>query len=303
MGCCVTKDERSDHCVEIHTNERQTESTNHEMSNKPAVQSGDDNKSTVMIDEEVRQRWEKEQNELKAKLITENTETWQSSKEFEGLEYVGGVDISFVKGDNVNACASLIVCSYPDLEVIHSDCTMVQLTSPYIPGFLAFREVKFLVDCIDKLRVEKPELLPQVILVDGNGLIHPREFGTACHLGVLSDIPCIGVAKKLFQVDGLEKNSRHLEKIRKLEKGGDTFPLVGNSGRVLGMALRSCNTSSNPVYVSIGHKINLDSSVKLVQCCCKYRIPEPVRQADIRSREFLRQNFKGSEKSTTGNVL
>ncbi|XP_077870569.1 endonuclease V-like [Saccoglossus kowalevskii] len=190
-------------------------------------------------DEEINElkiKWESIQDELKTKLITENTEEWQSMKCFEGLKYIGGVDLSFVKGDDVNACACLVVCSFPDLEVLYTDFTMVELTAPYIPGFLAFREVDFLVDCLNKLKFTKPEIVPQVILVDGNGLLHPREFGTACHLGVVTDIPCIGVAKKLFQVDGLEKNEDHLQKILQLKKGGDVFPLVGESGRVYGMA-------------------------------------------------------------------
>ncbi|XP_070580754.1 endonuclease V-like isoform X2 [Ptychodera flava] len=285
---------------------------------KDVPDTGGGSRAETLIAEELREKWEREQNELKSKMIKANSESWESSDDFDGLEYIGGVDLSFVKGDDVNACASLIVCSYPELKVVYSDCTMVQLTAPYIPGFLAFREVEFLADCVHRLRKKKPEVSPQVILVDGNGLLHPKKFGLACHLGVVTDIPCIGVAKKLFQVDGLEKNSTHLEKIGQLKNGGDTFPLVGDSGQVLGMTLRSCNKSTNPVYVSIGHRIALETAVRLVHRCCKYRIPEPIRQfisshkppkmgyssprglatldipADIQSREYLRQNFHSS---------
>ncbi|XP_064645988.1 endonuclease V-like [Lineus longissimus] len=251
------------------------------------------------LDEDIRTKWEKEQLELKKKLILENTEEWQQKVEDDdetsGLQYIGGVDISFVKGDTRNACAALVVCKFPSLEVVYEDCTMVELTAPYIPGFLAFREADFLVERFYKLRSVHPEYLPQLVLVDGNGLLHPREFGLACHLGVLLDLPAAGVAKKLFQVDGLENDAKHKEKIDGLRKGGDTFPLVGSSGRTLGVALRSNEATKNPVYVSAGHKISLEATVTVVKKCCKHRIPEPVRQADIRSREFLRVNFKAED--------
>ncbi|KAM5149735.1 endonuclease V isoform 5-T6 [Callospermophilus lateralis] len=168
---------------------------------------------------------------------------------------------------------------------------MVSLTAPYVAGFLAFREVPFLVDLVQRLQEKEPGLMPQVLLVDGNGVLHHRGFGVACHLGVLTELPCIGVAKKLLQVDGLENDVLHKEKIRLLQAGGDTFPLMGGSGTVLGMALKSHSHSTKPLYISVGHKISLEAAVRLTQCCCRFRIPEPVRQADIRSREHIRRTL------------
>ncbi|XP_068386904.1 endonuclease V isoform X7 [Eschrichtius robustus] len=122
-------------------------------------------------------------------------------------------------------------------------------------------------------------------------LSRPPSFGVACHLGVLTDLPCIGVAKKLLQVDGLENNALHKEKIRLLKAGGDSFPLMGGSGTVLGMALKSHDHSTKPLYVSVGHKMSLEAAVRLTHGCCKFRIPEPVRQADIRSRDYIRRTL------------
>ncbi|XP_030062466.1 endonuclease V isoform X2 [Microcaecilia unicolor] len=197
-------------------------------------------------EQEIRARWEREQNQLKSKLIEYDTEDWQEDASFAGLQRIGGVDLSYIKGDDSTACASLVVLSYPDLEVL---------------------------------------------LVDGNGVLHHRGFGVACHLGVLTGLPCIGIAKNLLQVSGLENDELHKEQIRSLQMGGDSFPLVESSGRVLGMALKSCEKSTKPVYVSVGHKMSLESAVRLIHCCCKYRVPEPIRQADIRSRAHIRQNF------------
>nr|XP_058904339.1 endonuclease V isoform X10 [Kogia breviceps] len=241
--------------------------------------------------EEILSLWKREQALLKTLVVDRDTEAWQRDPAFSGLQRVGGVDVSFVKGDSVSACASLVVLSYPELEVMYEDCRMVSLTAPYVSGFLAFREVPFLVDAVQQLREKEPRLMPQVLFVDGNGVLHHRGFGVACHLGVLTDLPCIGVAKKLLQVDGLENNALHKEKIRLLKAGGDSFPLMGGSGTVLGMALKSHDHSTKPLYVSVGHKMSLEAAVRLTHGCCKFRIPEPVRQADIRSRDYIRRTL------------
>ncbi|XP_026936737.1 endonuclease V isoform X1 [Sagmatias obliquidens] len=241
--------------------------------------------------EETLSLWKREQALLKTLVVDRDTEAWQRDPAFSGLQRVGGVDVSFVKGDSVSACASLVVLSYPELEVMYEDCRMVSLTAPYVSGFLAFREVSFLVDAVQQLREKEPRLMPQVLFVDGNGVLHHRGFGVACHLGVVTDLPCIGVAKKLLQVDGLENNALHKEKIRLLKAGGDSFPLMGGSGTVLGMALKSHDHSTKPLYVSVGHKMSLEAAVRLTHGCCKFRIPEPVRQADIRSRDYIRRTL------------
>ncbi|NXP49458.1 ENDOV Endonuclease, partial [Heliornis fulica] len=231
-----------------------------------------------------------EQAQLRAGVVVEDTEPWQSDSRLRGLQRVGGVDLSYPKEDDTRACASLVVLSFPSLEVLYEDYQMVAVSAPYVPGFLAFREVPFLVEAVQRLQQEKPELKPQVLLVDGNGLLHPRGFGVACHLGVLTDLPCIGVAKNLLQVDGLVRDELHREQVHSLQRKGDTFPLTGASGAILGMvSCRDSNSSSKPLYVSVGHRVCLETAVRLVKSCCRYRIPEPIRQADIRSREYIRK--------------
>lgn len=243
------------------------------------------------LPEETLSLWKREQARLRARVVARDTEAWQRDPAFPGLRRVGGVDVSFVKGDGARACASLVVLSFPELQVLYEDCRMVSLTAPYVSGFLAFREVPFLLDAVRRLREQQPSLMPQVLLVDGNGVLHHRGFGVACHLGVLTDLPCVGVAKKLLQVDGLENDARHKEQVRCLRAGGDMFPLTGSSGAVLGMALRSHDRSTRPLYVSVGHRMSLEAAVRLTLGCCRCRIPEPVRQADIRSRDHIRRTL------------
>lgn len=245
---------------------------------------------------EIKRKWELEQKELKKKISLKddsNVEKMLSNPDSDTF-YVGGMDISFVKGDDVNACAALVVCSFPDLEVVYEDYQMIQLTQPYIPGFLAFREVDFMIQLYNNVKENSTQYTPQVIMVDGNGILHPRGMGSACHLGVVLNVPCLGVAKNLFHIENdIDRNEEHMEQIASLKQSGDTFPLVGSSsGIIYGKALKSCEKATKPVYVSPGHKISIDSATELVHRCSKYRVPEPIRQADLNSREYLRVNFK-----------
>ncbi|XP_041358795.1 endonuclease V-like [Gigantopelta aegis] len=248
------------------------------------------------VDNVIRVKWEIAQAEMKKRLITEDDDVITKIKQAYNKEnshetyYIGGVDISFIKGDNLNACAAFVVVTFPQMEIVYEDYQMVKLTAPYIPGFLAFREADFIIQQYEKLKAVQPQYAPHVIFVDGNGILHPRGFGLASQLGVLLNVPCVGVAKTLIHVDGLENDDTHKGRKDILQKGGDTFPLQDSSGMVLGMALRSCDSTKNPIYVSVGHKISLESATWLVHKCCRYRIPEPTRQADLNSREYLRKN-------------
>ncbi|KAL8584884.1 hypothetical protein ACOMHN_037587 [Nucella lapillus] len=246
-----------------------------------------------LVEEELRDKWEREQLSLKKKLVTQDSSSVKkmleaiSSKDSSKKFYIGGVDISFIKDNKVDACAALIIISFPDLQVVYKRLEMIQLTAPYIPGFLAFREVEFLMGLYNTMLENAPQYKPHVIFVDGNGRLHPRGFGLACHLGVLLDVPCVGVAKTLIRADGIEDNAAHKAKKQGLKNEGDTFPLITDSGETLGMALRGTSASANPIYVSVGHKVSPQSAVTLVLHCCKYRIPEPTRFADLYSRQYL----------------
>eukprot|EP01125_Pyxidicula_operculata_P011706 TRINITY_DN3835_c0_g1_i3.p1 TRINITY_DN3835_c0_g1~~TRINITY_DN3835_c0_g1_i3.p1 ORF type:complete len:236 (-),score=27.73 TRINITY_DN3835_c0_g1_i3:24-731(-) len=178
--------------------------------------------------------WKQKQYELKKMLSMNDELTFDINTNEPPLNYIGGVDISFVKGNDVDACACLTVLKYPSLEVVYVDNQMISLTLPYIPSFLAFREVEFLVPLIEKLKTEKPELIPQMILVDGNGYLHPRGFGLACHLGVLTDIPTVGIGKTLYHVDGLDIKSVKKKFQSECKNSGDCTILTGNSGHIWG---------------------------------------------------------------------
>ena len=139
------------------------------------------------------------------------------------------------------------------------------------------------------MKENKPDLWPELLLVDGNGVLHTRGFGCASHVGVVFDIPSIGVGKTVFAVDGLSQRGVKDLSEANLKKGGDIVKLEGDSGRVWGAALRATDDAKNPLIVSIGHRVSLETSLACTQACInKFKIPEPIRQADLRSREKVK---------------
>ena len=237
---------------------------------------------------EILENWRKEQDKLKEKLIS------MDDDELNYIRYVGGVDISFDKYDSKVGISALVVCDYKTLEIVYEDYELVTIDEPYIPGFLAFREVKHFVKLVNNLKENHPEYIPQVILVDGNGIFHIKGFGLACHLGVLTDLPAIGCGKTVFAVDGITKKSVEDINYNYLKKKGDSYPLNGYSGTKWGYALKSSDdVNEEPMIISMGHKITQDTALRIVKKTCIYRIPEPIRLADKISRRliFARENY------------
>ncbi|KAK4742952.1 hypothetical protein SAY87_000953 [Trapa incisa] len=246
-------------------------------------------------------KWIEVQNELKQRLIAADDFTWKLPKheseaaadgndeKKEVLKYVGGVDVSYCKDDPSLACAALVVLILPTLQVVHQEYSLVRLGVPYIPGFLAFREAPVLLQLLEKVKANSPHFYPQqLIFVDGNGILHPQGFGLACHLGVLADCPTIGIGKNLHHVDGLTLNN--VKQLLGAKPDLNLVTLTGSSGIIWGAALRSSPRSMRPMFISTGHRISLDTAITIVQMICRYRIPEPIRQADIRSREYLQKH-------------
>lgn len=180
------------------------------------------------------------------------------------VRYVAGCDISFDKGSDI-VYAGIVVLKLPEFSEIDRATTAATVTFPYIPGLLSFRESPALLEAWKKLKVE-----PDLVMIDGQGYAHPRRFGIASHFGVLVDLPTVGCAKTLL-VGTFEEPG---------EKAGSYSPLMDGE-EIIGVALRT-QDGVNPVFVSIGHRINLENAIDVVMRCTKgYRIPEPTRQAHL----------------------
>ncbi len=175
---------------------------------------------------------------------------------------VAGVDVGFEQGGTVTR-AAVAVLDFPDLMLREHAIVRRKTRFPYVPGYLSFREAPAILAALKQLR-DKPDL----ILCDGQGLAHPRRFGLACHLGLLADIPSIGVAKSRLIGDH----------DRLLESKGAWAPLLVDGERI-GAVLRT-RTGVRPLYISIGYRISLRTAIKYVLLCTtKYRLPETTRHA------------------------
>lgn len=185
------------------------------------------------------------------------------------IRYVAGVDVAYAKGYSIGAVA---VLDYDSMKTIDLKISRVKTRFPYIPTLLSFREIPPAVSAIRKL-----DVMPDITLVDGQGIAHPYRLGFASHLGVVLDIATVGVAKSLLCG----------EMIHQLEK--DLWKPILYDGEIIGAAV-STRRGSKPIYVSVGHKVNLETAVRVVLgCSIGYRIPEPLRAAHVAAEKTKRE--------------
>ena len=178
------------------------------------------------------------------------------------VHYVAGVDVGF-EDQGRTTRAAVAVLEFPGLALHDQAISRSPTRFPYIPGYLSFRELPAVLLALDRLTV-----MPDLLLCDGQGLAHPRRFGLACHLGVLTDIPSIGVAKS--RLIGVHDDPPR-------EKGR-WVPLM-HKGETIGAVVCTRNNVS-PVYVSLGHRIGLPTAIDYVlRCTTRYRLPETTRWA------------------------
>lgn len=363
--------------------------------------------SATMFDEKesVRQKWTAEQLELASKVHVP-MEEWTDDRIVSQTEHFrlvslgntsdadvnmlfGGVDVSFPKHEADPSVAVYVIVDAQTMKVVYEDYEHFHLEMPYIPTFLAFREIAPLERLVHKQMTERPELAPRAILVDGNGILHPRGAGIACFVGVRTGIPTIGIGKTLYCMGGLShkmievgvdkalirahtalpkmlpvddvdvsssSSARVLfdQKVIKASQKSDedevandskapdvdtgayveamepycrglaiplavqnedrdetvlateredgekilACALVGHGGHVEGTKHRPGGTK-NPIFVSIGHGLSLRKAVEIATALSCARIPEPVRQADLRGRELLRKSAQAAIASTT----
>ena len=198
--------------------------------------------------------------------------------DFATPHFIGGADVGFEQ-DGAITRAVIVVLSWPELKLIEYQIARIPTQLPYIPGLLSFREVPGLMAAWSQIK-QKPDL----VLVDGQGIAHPRRFGVACHFGLLADVPTIGVAKSRLCGDNVE-----------LDPEPKSVQMLRLGDEQLGWVYRS-KKRCNPLYVSPGHKVSFISSLAWVKGCIQgYRLPEPTRMADgIASNRtfFKRMNEK-----------
>lgn len=178
------------------------------------------------------------------------------------IQTVAGVDVGFEAAGSITR-AAVAVLSFPALQVVDRAIARRPTTFPYIPGLLSFREIPAVLEALVQLTI-----LPDILLCDGQGTAHPRRFGIACHLGLLTDLPAIGVGKSRLV-------GRHAEVGH---QRGD-WQLLIHQQETIGAVLRT-RPGTKPLFISPGHNVSLTTAIAIVlQCSPKYRLPETTRQA------------------------
>ena len=178
--------------------------------------------------------------------------------------FIAGVDISATNAQGI-ATGAAVVLEYPGMRVVETEVAQGKPDFPYVPGLLSFREAPLTLAACEKLTIT-----PDLILVDGQGIAHPRRLGLASHLGLCLNTPTIGCAKSRLCGQHGEPGT----------EPGNHAELV-NQGKTIGVALRT-RLGVKPVYVSIGHKVDLETAIYWVlECCRGYRLPEPTRLAHL----------------------
>jgi len=199
---------------------------------------------------------EKIQRELASQVVRRN--------ELDAPRLVAGVDISGADRSGM-ARGAVVVLRFPELVLVERSVAEQRLSFPYVPGLLSFRETPLILAACEGL-----SLTPDLFIADAQGIAHPRRLGLASHLGLILDVPTIGCAKSILCGQHGDLG----------EEPGCYAPLFHDS-EIIGAALRT-KRGVNPVYVSIGHKVDLDAALHWVMSCLKgYRLPEPTRLAHL----------------------
>lgn len=194
------------------------------------------------------------QEQLRPQVITRD--------DFGTLRFIAGVDVGF-EADGTITRAAVVVLRFPELQIIDQALVRTPTSFPYVPGLLTFREAPAVLQALEQLSA-----LPDMIMYDGQGIAHPRRMGIAAHVGLITGLPSIGAAKSRLVGQHAPVGEQH----------GDWSPLV-HQGEVIGAALRT-RPGTKPMYVSPGHRVGLESAIRIVLACApKYRLPEPTRQA------------------------
>ena len=196
------------------------------------------------------------QKNLSARVLTDDATT--------DVTYIAGVDLSVMRA-NKTATASVVLLNYPDLDIVDIQTASGNLEFPYVPGLLSFRELPLTLAACEKLSIT-----PDLLIVDGQGIAHPRRFGLASHLGIVMNLPTIGCAK-----------SRLCGSYTEPENELGAYSHLIDKDEIIGAVVRTKHRVK-PVYVSIGHKISLDTAIRwIINCCRGYRLPQPTRLAHL----------------------
>jgi deoxyribonuclease V len=194
----------------------------------------------------------------------------KSTLKLNRVRTIAGIDTAYREGVG---CAAVVVLQVEDLNTVESKTATRPIDFHYVPGLLSFREGPVILEALDKLKSA-----PDLLMFDGQGIAHPRRFGIASHIGLLTGIPAVGCGK-----------TKLVGKYQEPEVEQGSFSYLRDDDDTIGAVVRT-RSRVKPVFVSTGHRVNLGDSIKLVlRCSSGFRLPEPIRRADKLAREMLRK--------------
>lgn len=226
----------------------------------------------IRLDKRYRHRWDlsiAQARELQTQLATEVL----LAKRLPAIKFVAGVDVGFEQKHTARAAVAVLRAA--DLQLVDFAIARLPVSFPYVPGYLSFRECPVILEALGQL-----EQLPDLLLCDGQGIAHPRRFGVACHIGLLTGIPSIGVAKSRLVGHHAEPAPDKGSWQPLLDKPRLPDEIERDEEICVGAVLRS-RDGVKPLYISPGHRVDLDTSLEWVmRCLGRYRLPETTRWAD-----------------------
>lgn len=221
------------------------------------------------------------------------------SNKVEHARYIAGADLT-VEDDLMVGCFAVIDAEN-ECKPVYTNCKTFDVKVPYVPGLLCFREGPVVMSLLRDFQAERPDISIDLLIVDGCGEWHPRGFGLACYVGLLSGVPTIGVSKSYLYV-GNEMHSKEVqhEAQSHCPSKYDHWVLehtLEDGFHIRCGVLRTTDSSPfNPIYVSCGHLCDLESALTIVKGICLFREPEPVRLADRISRQYVRETLHPQKK-------
>lgn len=245
------------------------------------------------VTEQIIQKWEEEQTKLADRVDETN-----SIIDYQDVQYVVGMSIANDKEDETKLVCGLCVYDFQDGKKKYSFAKVFDTDIPYMSGYVGFRESVVYEEMYKNLMINKPQYSPDVIMLNTYGRLHPRKAGCACHVGVDLGVPVIGIGQTILNVDGLVEHEIKKKFKEECTEEGDFSLLKGKSGYIYGAALRTTEASENPVHITIGNKISLQTAINITLNCCINRTPEPIRGSNKIAKDTLYNHIKEKKAAT-----
>lgn len=234
--------------------------------------------------DDLKKEWITKQNTMKDKLEEKDRITNISN-----IDYIASFHLIRSRDDEELVAVSIILYDFESKKCIYKNFKVTRCKIPYISGFVGFAESELYNELYNEMLNKHPSYVPDVIIINSYGKLHPRCAGSATQLALKLNIPTIGIGKVIIPIDGLYEMETKKYFREKCNSIGDYIELKGKSNIIYGAALKNHGTSNRPLYVSVGNYITLQTAINIIINCSTFITPEPVRIAERFSKDKLKE--------------